>query len=581
MLKKNMKHWRGGFLLLIFLFTGAICPSFGAERQLRQRPVDSRKEQQRKEAQQSFQDVDKLLTQILEKVNKNQTPADDLITQAAAKLKECKRDSLAYEDNQQAGYMLLGAWISYYQGNLPDAMRWSLRACKTDDTNQDAWVSQAVFSMLSDKRPILPRVKKPRKNRPRRTRNNNRVAPGMMPGMDPGASSSVAPEQAMRKGTLEFDLTMLGSGAIKEHFEKLGFQEQLVPLIGFDPNENTLCLLFWQDDETDAKGDDVSDANDVTEEPKTEKENLPGGFGMPGGFGQQGMPGMPGMMGHSLTNQNVEAASTKGQQQYFGRLFKACKEHPQITFLQINTNHAEIAKKVAEKRQDDSETKKDAPLFFVADFGVDTTPFAALNATGPLMLIIGDGGKLKYTGPATTFVPAFILSAITDVELDLEKMVKAEQEAKQAKQTRQVQRFGIRDPNKPAETVPMPQNMPMPPGMAPPGMMPGMMPFGVPPVPQRKPVDPNAPASPQGATYRQLSPEDQVRAQNLLREGHFHIEQSRKVGGKNPKVGIEACRKVLAKYGDTEYVEAARALLRRVPDRYKKDYEISDEELGL
>ena len=231
MLRENMKCWRGVCFLLIFLFTGIVCPSFGAERQLRQqrqprqRPVDSRKEQQRKEAQQSFQDVDKLLTQILEKVNKNQTPAEDLIVQAAAKLKECKRDSLAYEDNQRAGYMLLGAWTSYYQGNLLDAMKWSLRACKTDDTNQDAWVSQTVFSLLNDKQPIPPRPKKPQKSRPQRGRNDNGM---MVPGMAPGFSESVAPEQAMKKGTLEFDLTMLGSRAIKEGFEKLSKSQEVI-----------------------------------------------------------------------------------------------------------------------------------------------------------------------------------------------------------------------------------------------------------------------------------------------------------------------------------------------------------------
>ena len=81
--------------------------------------------------------------------------------------------------------------------------------------------------------------------------------------------------------------------------------------------------------------------------------------------------------------------------------------------------------------------------------------------------------------------------------------------------------------------------------------------------------------------YRELSAEDQIKAQNLLREGQLHIEVSRKLRMENPGKGIEACRKVLAEYGDTEYAEQAYALLRRVPERYKKDYNITDEELGL
>ena len=81
--------------------------------------------------------------------------------------------------------------------------------------------------------------------------------------------------------------------------------------------------------------------------------------------------------------------------------------------------------------------------------------------------------------------------------------------------------------------------------------------------------------------YRELSAEDQIKAQNLLREGQLHIEVSRKLRMENPGKGIEACRRVLAEYGDTEYAEQAYTLLRRVPERYKQQYNITDEELGL
>ena len=81
--------------------------------------------------------------------------------------------------------------------------------------------------------------------------------------------------------------------------------------------------------------------------------------------------------------------------------------------------------------------------------------------------------------------------------------------------------------------------------------------------------------------YRELSIEDQIIAQNLLRQGQLYIEISQKLPMEDPGEGIEACRKILAEYGDTEYAEQAITLLRKVPERYKKDYEITDEELGL
>ena len=536
MLKENRGHWRGVCLLLVFLFVGGFCSSYGDNRSTRQQSEDSRKEQLRKEAQQSYQDVEKLLIHLLEKVNKNQRPEGDLIENATTTLKDCKRDSLAYEDDQRADYMLLQAWTDFYQGNLHDALNWSMHACKTDDTDQDAWISQTVFSLLSDKRPISPRNQKPQKKTAQHERNNNTPATS-------GLAAQIASLPALKKGTLEFDLTALDLGEIKERFEKLGFQEQLALMGGFDPNENTLCLLFWRADEPDLKNHDVSDANDVAK-----KENRPKEPGL-----------LVGMVGGPPHKQNIAATSIEGQQEYFGKLFRACKDHKQIIFLQINTNRPEIAKKIAEEHLKNPESKEDAPLICLANFGVDTTPFATLDETGPVMLIIGDGGKLKYAGPATTFVPAFILSAITDVELDLEKM-------SQAEQIQQPQQASIHDPNNPVGTTPA-------------GKLPGILPRVS--SQTQQPADPNAPASKQGAHYHQLSPEDEIKAGKLLQLAHLEIEESRTVRGSNPKEGIEACRKILTEYGDTMYAKAARELLRKVPQKYKEEYGITDEELGL
>ena len=89
------------------------------------------------------------------------------------------------------------------------------------------------------------------------------------------------------------------------------------------------------------------------------------------------------------------------------------------------------------------------------------------------------------------------------------------------------------------------------------------------------------PRNREAVRYRELSVEDQIKVQNLLRQGQLYIEVSQKLPMENPGEGIEACRKVLAEYGDTEYAEQAVALLRKVPERYKQDYNITDEELGL
>jgi len=101
-------------------------------------------------------------------------------------------------------------------------------------------------------------------------------------------------------------------------------------------------------------------------------------------------------------------------------------------------------------------------------------------------------------------------------------------------------------------------------------------------VQQQKIVPPSEkPQNKEPVQYRELSVEDQIKAQNLLRQGQLYIELSKKLPMENPAEGIKACRKVLAEYGDTEYAQQAVALLRKVPQQYKKDYNITDEELGL
>ena len=104
-------------------------------------------------------------------------------------------------------------------------------------------------------------------------------------------------------------------------------------------------------------------------------------------------------------------------------------------------------------------------------------------------------------------------------------------------------------------------------------------------------AEPNAPAETKPAPkpvskaeehqdFPTQSLEDQIRAEKLLQSAEMHIEESRKLRMKNPKQGIEDARKVLEQFPNTAFAEKARDLLRRVPDRWKQQHNITDEELG-
>ena len=51
--------------------------------------------------------------------------------------------------------------------------------------------------------------------------------------------------------------------------------------------------------------------------------------------------------------------------------------------------------------------------------------------------------------------------------------------------------------------------------------------------------------------------------------------------GMTYKKSVDACREILAKYPDTTYASKARELLRRIPQRYRSTYNITNEEMGL
>ncbi|MHC4457176.1 MAG: hypothetical protein ACYS0I_08805 [Planctomycetota bacterium] len=78
----------------------------------------------------------------------------------------------------------------------------------------------------------------------------------------------------------------------------------------------------------------------------------------------------------------------------------------------------------------------------------------------------------------------------------------------------------------------------------------------------------------------ELALEDQVRAQQLyqLAETEFRI-------GRKPLMTfdrcVKYCRELIEKYPDSPEAAKAKVLLRKIPERYRKQYNLTDEEMGL
>lgn len=471
----------------------------------------------RLEAQQSHKEIKALLTQVLELVQVNQRPSSELIEQCKTSLEENKQNALAYEDAQRADYMLLQAWTGYYQENMLDALNWSVRACRQYDPAQDAWISQAVFSMLGGKRPIEPRIEKPeaeQRSRPAVSRPRRNAEMTVEP---------VKRDPLSEKGVLEFDFMALRPEFFRERFERLDCTSTSGQTISYQPGQDTLCVFLFQSEQQVQPQIEPAETGDT-------------GFGIAAGAGE-----------YETAESDAPALGLDAQRQYFTMLMEACRSTETIKFLQVDTVRPRDLQSINTAEYSSSPI----PTVIAADPQSNGRRFAC-DAHYPFMMIVDKSGAVKYSGPAGYFMPAFILSKTTGKEISLKPNASGDPLSQDSMQMSQ------RDPNSPAADPNAPQ-APFTQVTAPPENRPAVNEYD----------------------FLTDDAEQQVTAENLLRIGQLKIEESITLRGASPEEGIKACRQVLEKYPNTPYAKQAQELLRRVPERYKQEYNITDEELGL
>lgn len=518
------------WMVFVLFSTG----SWGAESGRRSRvdrrdEPDTRKQQMEQEAQARASDVQKALTDLLQPVQVNHRPSQDLIQESELVIEDARQYFSAFEDKPRAQFMLLQAWTAFCQDNLQLAQGWSMKACRADEASQDAWISQAVFGLLNGRPPAMPRIEEPKPE------PNPERAMARRPRLNT-AAIEVRPQPYSLKGILDFDLLGLDVRMIREHFEKTEFQAVSGEKITYTPGKDILCMLFWQGEES------LSDANGISGDrnPQPSAEFMEMGMG---------------------TSCDVQKTTLGAQRNYVRMLKEACSEQPQIKFIQINTNRQNAAAQATQDPQ-----VEDAGLLVVAaDPASNAQRFVGWPAEKPFVAIVDKEGQVRYAGTAADFVPAFILTQLTGVEIDL------------AKQT----------PTAGANALPG--------GMAVPMMMEKMIQeFQARPElaskepdsdPNRAIIDPNVPnpnvvkPSKQDFDSQTQLLIDQDKANRLLNTAELEIGKGLKLRS-NPGKGIEACREILVQFPNTQYAQRARELLRKVPERYKKMNNITDEELG-
>ncbi len=80
--------------------------------------------------------------------------------------------------------------------------------------------------------------------------------------------------------------------------------------------------------------------------------------------------------------------------------------------------------------------------------------------------------------------------------------------------------------------------------------------------------------------FKELADEDKLRAEKLFEMALFHRKAGRLPGPTFKKM-VDYCREIIEKYPGTVYAYKAKRMLADIPRRYRRQYNITDEELDL
>ena len=100
-----------------------------------------------------------------------------------------------------------------------------------------------------------------------------------------------------------------------------------------------------------------------------------------------------------------------------------------------------------------------------------------------------------------------------------------------------------------------------------------------------EPKPEHIPAAERAAKAGRPQPEEIPLEERVQAERLFEMALAQRKMARLPGIGyklmVDYCRQIIEKYPDSPYAAKAKRMLREVPQRYRKQYKITDEEMGL
>ena len=477
---------------------------------------------------QSGKILDEHLKELLEDINRQQYP-DKKQTVGTARLLQAAKKTLAdSESNEVCQYFMLQAWNDYFGGNKDRALKASMKAYKTDTANNDARLTYTALALINGETPIVLNPEKMKQTEQRPPQNEQMRRPGfdgpMGPGGMPGPARSVS--RSRSGGILQLDESELNNKMLANTVEPLNLDCLNSTSFSYDPQDSVLCAMFWQMGLKDTSS--VADPNDKKK--KSQNSTTPARPAYPD-------PRRPVMFERNINNRpgNNQNDPTSDQMDAFGRLFANNINNPAVKFVAINIDSAKNARSgVMHKLMENPWPWAQVVAGETANSENLKLPetFANLDTNKNSLVIADPDGSVRYAGPAEGFLAPLILNDL------------APRSASPASQS----------------TAAKPSSTP----------------------PKKAVATKTAPAAKRAAAAPEKIIDDEdyfdPQAEKLLENGRGFVKIGRLTSYKK---GIDLCRQVINDYPNTKYEQEARVILRRVPERHHKRYNITNEELGL
>lgn len=465
-------------------------------------------------------DIASKLEAVLEQVNtggKLRPQEIDLVKQT---LRQARKHLQNFSDEEECEYYLLGAWSNYFTGQYKAAMIEAAKAAKQDPENQDAKASHIAMALLNGQFKVVAGMSK-------------KHAGDTIFG-DAARSSRYGRGRSGRssyfsRATLDFEPDSLRIALLARKLPAMQLNCINTSTFDYNPNQTALCIMFWKL------------ASDQQEEGLGRSRSIDP-------FGSELFP----MMTPTVRTRSRTRTTRRGridessvEMDAFCDLFLASFENPNVRFLGANLDSFESRSRVMATMLENpwpwAQVMTSDPANTI--FG----KFAELDFRQPALAIVAPGGVICYAGPATGFLPFLLIDYYASCP---EATTPAEWREPPGRGDQPLFKE-IYDANSPK---PLRHNL------------------------GKKSTTFDLPTTAGAQTEEeQLNPQ----AENWYQLARAFKEKSAMLP--TVKFGniVRYCRLILENYPESSYAEKARQMLREIPERHRKRYKITDEEMGL